>query len=129
MAWSKGLQTVEALLPTRIRIPLRLRIFFRGAFALLALAHLAVWRTLRQGCWAGFGVTALRREPQQFRRQHPRAGSGAAPSAKAPRILRRRDVRSMPGIGAVARTRLSACGHTGIASSRPRSRASSSAWL
>jgi methyl-accepting chemotaxis protein len=27
-------------------------------FALLALAHLAVWRTLRQGCWAGFTATS-----------------------------------------------------------------------
>ncbi len=42
MAWSKGLQTVEALLPTRIRIPLRLRIFFRGVFLLLALATVAL---------------------------------------------------------------------------------------
>jgi methyl-accepting chemotaxis protein len=28
------------------------------AFATLALAHLSTWRTMRQGCWAGFAATA-----------------------------------------------------------------------
>ncbi|MEK8032469.1 HAMP domain-containing sensor histidine kinase [Ideonella sp. DXS29W] len=40
MVWTRGLQTVEALLPTRI--PLRLRVFFRGVFVLLALATVAL---------------------------------------------------------------------------------------
>lgn len=28
------------------------------AFAMLALAHCSIWRTMRQGCWAGFSATA-----------------------------------------------------------------------
>ncbi|MGM9491691.1 sensor histidine kinase [Ideonella sp. YS5] len=40
MAWPSRLRGVEALLPTRI--PLRLRVFFRGVFVLLALATVAL---------------------------------------------------------------------------------------
>jgi len=29
------------------------------AFAILALAHVSIWRTMRRGCWAGFAATAL----------------------------------------------------------------------
>lgn len=29
------------------------------AFAVLALAHVSIWRTMRQGCWAGFAATAM----------------------------------------------------------------------
>lgn len=40
MRWTSGLPDVQALLPTRI--PLRLRVFFRGVFVLLALATVAL---------------------------------------------------------------------------------------
>ena len=29
------------------------------AFFTLAVAQLSIWRVMRQGCWAGFAVTAL----------------------------------------------------------------------
>ena len=40
LSWTRALPDVQALLPTRI--PLRLRVFFRGVFLLLALATLAL---------------------------------------------------------------------------------------
>ena len=40
LSWTRALPDVQALLPTRI--PLRLRVFFRGVFVLLALATLAL---------------------------------------------------------------------------------------
>ena len=71
MSWTDGLR-----LPGRIRIPLRLRVFFRGVFLLLALATVAlavnVLQEEKQLSWQSYRDGFLKNQAQiAARLRHP----------------------------------------------------------